>query len=208
MQMGQHGFQGGAAVHAKLCKLQKHRYPARRARTPDTALASQVLNQVRGACSSLGLSPCLLVSRLHLCPHDVRVDLGDAVDSVGAHNAEVCHVDPLDPPFLDQGHSPQAVDVLGEQRRDPLRGRETRQALGGSSRLGVTIQRPASITMPGDVPLPGKRLAPVSIQVWQRRSDHRGPGRVSPGFNTPHCHRLPVKPWTCCLRQVLQKLGA
>lgn len=42
---------------------------------------------------------------------DVRVNLGHAVNGVGAHDAQVGHVDPLLSAFLDQGHTTETVVV-------------------------------------------------------------------------------------------------
>lgn len=56
----------------------------------------------------------------HLSLDDLGVDFGHAVDGVGAHDAEMGHVDPLGVPLLDQGHPPQPVHVVGEQGRDVL----------------------------------------------------------------------------------------
>ena len=61
---------------------------------------------------------------------DVGVYLSDPIDCVRAHDAQVRHVDPLAPVFLDQGHGPQLVHVVGIQGRDPLWGRSR-----GSSRI-------------------------------------------------------------------------
>ena len=60
---------------------------------------------------------------LHAGLDDVRVDLCDAVDGVGAHDAEVRHVDPLPPLLLDQRHPAEAVHVIRELGGDVLRGR-------------------------------------------------------------------------------------
>lgn len=57
----------------------------------------------------------------HLSLDDVGVYLGDSVDGVRAHDAQVRHVDPLAPVLFNQGHCPQLVHVFGIQSRDPLR---------------------------------------------------------------------------------------
>lgn len=48
----------------------------------------------------------------HFGLDDVGVDLGDSVDGVRPHDAQVRHVHPLAPLLLDQGHLPQLVHVL------------------------------------------------------------------------------------------------
>lgn len=64
----------------------------------------------------------------HLSLDDVGVYLSDSVDCVRPHDAQVRHVDPLAPIFLDQGHRPQLVHVVGIQSRDPLRGQSRRSS--------------------------------------------------------------------------------
>lgn len=59
---------------------------------------------------------------LHLGPDYLGVDLGHAVDGVGADDAEVSHVDPLGAPLLDQRHAPQPVHIGGEEGGDVLQG--------------------------------------------------------------------------------------
>jgi len=59
-------------------------------------------------------------AHLHLSLDDLGVDLGHAVDSVGADDAEVGHVDPLGASLLYQGHPPQPVHVVREEGRDVL----------------------------------------------------------------------------------------
>lgn len=72
----------------------------------------------RGAPSTTSLpSP-----RSHLSLDDLGVDLGYAIDGVGAHDAEMGHVDPLGATLLDQGHPPQPLHVIGEQGCDVLPG--------------------------------------------------------------------------------------
>lgn len=47
----------------------------------------------------------------HSSFEDVRVDLGHAVDSMGTHDAQVGHVDPLLSTFLNERHAAQAVII-------------------------------------------------------------------------------------------------
>ncbi len=53
---------------------------------------------------------------------DFRVDAGHSIDSMRSHNAQVCHVDFLDVPFLDQGHAAQAVNIFRVKLADALDG--------------------------------------------------------------------------------------
>lgn len=62
---------------------------------------------------------------LHCVFDDFRVDAGHSVDSMRSHNAEVSHVDLLDVPFFDQGHSAQAVKVSRVKLGDALEGIKT-----------------------------------------------------------------------------------
>ena len=50
------------------------------------------------------------------------MDAGHSVYSMRSHNAQVSHVDFLDVPFLDQGHSAQAVNISRVQLGDALGG--------------------------------------------------------------------------------------
>lgn len=59
---------------------------------------------------------------LHSVLDDVRVDTGHSVDSMRSHNAQVSHVDFLDIPFLDQGHSAHAVNISRVKLADALQG--------------------------------------------------------------------------------------
>lgn len=68
---------------------------------------------------------------LHSVFDDFRVDAGHSVDSMRSHNAQMSHVDFLDVPFLDQGHSAQAVNISRVNLGDALEGRrkETPQSM-------------------------------------------------------------------------------
>lgn len=59
---------------------------------------------------------------LHSVFDDFRVDAGHSVDSMRSHNAQVGHVDFLDIPFLDQGHSAHAVNISRVKLGDALEG--------------------------------------------------------------------------------------
>lgn len=50
---------------------------------------------------------------IHCRFEDVGVDLGHAIDSVRAHNAQVSHVDPLLAALFNEGHTAQAVTIAG-----------------------------------------------------------------------------------------------
>lgn len=63
------------------------------------------------------------------------VDLGHAIDSVGADNAEMGHVDPLGTSLLYQGHPPQPVHVIREEGRDVLP-MEDGEVVSGAGSLG------------------------------------------------------------------------
>lgn len=52
------------------------------------------------------------------------MDSGDSIDGVGAHDAEMGHIDLLLVALLDEGHAPQPVVVPREERGDALRGQE------------------------------------------------------------------------------------
>uniref|UniRef100_A0A8C9FU64 Uncharacterized protein n=1 Tax=Pavo cristatus TaxID=9049 RepID=A0A8C9FU64_PAVCR len=77
-----------------------------------------------GATSALcpGGSPTASHPPLHFRLDDLGVDLGHSVDSMGADDAEVSHVDPLGASFLYQGHPPQPVHIVGEEGCDVLWG--------------------------------------------------------------------------------------
>lgn len=62
----------------------------------------------------------------HLSLDDVGVDLGDSVDGVRSHDAQVRHVDPLAPVLLDQGHLPQLVHVVWVEGSDFLQRQKRR----------------------------------------------------------------------------------
>lgn len=77
----------------------------------------------------------------HLGLDDVGVYLSDSVDCVRAHDAQVRHVDPLAPVFLNQGHRPQLVHVVGIQSGDPLRGQSRLSSGIASAPSGETGAR-------------------------------------------------------------------
>lgn len=76
----------------------------------------------------------------HLSLDDVGVYLGDSVDGVRAHDAQVRHVDPLAPVLFDQGHGPQLVHVFGIQSGDPL-GAQSRRPSAGARALREARER-------------------------------------------------------------------
>lgn len=57
---------------------------------------------------------------LHSVFDDLRVDAGHSIDSMRSHNAQVSHVDFLDIPFLDKGHSAQTVNISRVKLGDAL----------------------------------------------------------------------------------------
>jgi len=59
---------------------------------------------------------------IHSSFEDVRVNTGHSVDSVGTHNAQMGHVDPLLTALLDEGHAAQTLVVTGEVSGDSLKG--------------------------------------------------------------------------------------
>lgn len=64
---------------------------------------------------------------LHGVFDDFGVEAGHSVDSMRSHNAQVGHVDLLVVPFLDQGHSAQAVKISGEKLGNALEGEAERR---------------------------------------------------------------------------------
>ena len=62
---------------------------------------------------------------VHRSFDDLGVDAGDSVDGVGAHDAEVSHVDLLLVALLNQGHATQAVGISREERGNALIGEES-----------------------------------------------------------------------------------
>lgn len=64
---------------------------------------------------------------VHSSCEDVRVDLSDAVDSMGTYNTQVGHVDPLLSTFLNKGHTAQTIMItrkLSSNILQNLRGHE------------------------------------------------------------------------------------
>lgn len=59
---------------------------------------------------------------VHAVLEDLGVDLGHAVDGVRPNDAQVSHVDALDPALLHQRHPPEPVQVTRELRVHPLGG--------------------------------------------------------------------------------------
>lgn len=50
---------------------------------------------------------------VHCSFEDVRVDLSHAVDGMGAHNAQMGHVNPLLSAFFNEGHAAKAIHIAG-----------------------------------------------------------------------------------------------
>ena len=61
---------------------------------------------------------------LHVGLDDFGVYLGNSVDDMGAHDAEVGHVDPLAAVLLDQGHPAETVRVSWKECCDVLQTRQ------------------------------------------------------------------------------------
>lgn len=52
------------------------------------------------------------------------MDLGHAIDGVGAHDAQVGHVDPLLPALLNERHTAQTIVIARKLGRNSLHGRK------------------------------------------------------------------------------------
>lgn len=59
---------------------------------------------------------------LHSVFDNFRMDAGHSVDSMRSHNAQVSHVDFLNIPLLNQGHSAHTVNISWVKLGDALEG--------------------------------------------------------------------------------------
>lgn len=86
------------------------------------------MSHTQGICTRLIFSStpqlirvcCLYRDHVHCCFEDVRVNLGHTVDGVGAHDAQVSHVDPLLAALFNQGHAGHALIISRELGCDSL----------------------------------------------------------------------------------------
>lgn len=102
-----------------------------------TFIMPQVVQWYRGSLPTAGYGMCGGQIRVrlgiraeppysHRLLHDLGVNPGHPIHSVGPDHAQVCHVDSLAVPFLNHRHPPQAVHIPRKQGGHVLKPRTQR----------------------------------------------------------------------------------